>query len=122
MLRTYNLTPREARERLTLLEYASAVAYLPKDAAVWAAAFPDDVAEAAWGLSEQLLAAILDVVNWLQWSKTEDGRKNRNRPRLVKRPGVEDTSRSAETQQFGSDAIPLDELADFLQWGREIDG
>lgn len=30
-----------------------------------------------------LLASILDGVNWLVWSKTEDGEKNRNRPKSM---------------------------------------
>lgn len=30
-----------------------------------------------------LLAQILDTVRWLQWTKTKDGQKNRNRPDSV---------------------------------------
>lgn len=36
-----------------------------------------------------LLAAIADALAWLQWAKTKDGRKNRNRPDPIERPGVE---------------------------------
>lgn len=43
---------------------------------------------AGWTRTNLLLAAIVDLLRWLQWSKTKDGRKNRNRPEPLPRPGV----------------------------------
>ncbi|OBF29834.1 hypothetical protein A5720_11955 [Mycolicibacterium conceptionense] len=44
---------------------------------------------AGWTRTNMLLAAIADALAWLQWAKTKDGRKNRNRPDPIERPGVE---------------------------------
>lgn len=66
-----------------------------------------------WGLTEQLLALVADYQAWLMWAKTEDGAKNRNRPKPIQRPGVEPDE---DRQTFGSDPVPLDELDEFLGW------
>lgn len=42
-----------------------------------------------WGLSEQLLAQIVDNQNIQIWFKTKDGEKGRNRPKPIQRPGVD---------------------------------
>lgn len=34
-------------------------------------------------LSDTILAAILDKVNWLAWAQTRDGQKGRNRPKSI---------------------------------------
>ena len=69
--------------------------------------------QAAWGLSEQLLALVADYLAWMQWAQSTDGEKGRNRPRPIPRPGVEpDVERSV----FGSDPVALDELDKFLNW------
>jgi hypothetical protein len=47
--------------------------------------YPDD---AGWTLTNLLLATIADVLRWLQWAKTKDGRKNRRKPEPIPRPGV----------------------------------
>lgn len=44
--------------------------------------------EAGWTLTNHLLATIADVLRWLQWSKTKDGRKNRGAPEPIERPGI----------------------------------
>lgn len=44
--------------------------------------------DAEWTLTNRLLAIIADVLRWLQWAKTSDGRKNRNQPEPIPRPGV----------------------------------
>lgn len=41
-----------------------------------------------WTVGDHLSALMVDALNWLVWSKTEDGAKNRNRPRPVPRPGM----------------------------------
>lgn len=73
-----------------------------------------------WGLPEQLLAGAVDALHFLQWSKTTDGAKGRNRPKPIPRPGV--TPDETEERQIGSQPVTLDELDDFLQWNREISG
>lgn len=40
----------------------------------------------AWGWKEHLLADIANRLRWLQWAKTTDGAKNRNRPELIQVP------------------------------------
>ena len=42
-----------------------------------------------WGLTEQLLAQIVDNQNIQIWFKTKDGEKGRNRPKPIPRPGVD---------------------------------
>lgn len=43
----------------------------------------------AWrSLEPNLLAFIADRLAWIQWSKTEDAKKRRNRPKPIPRPGV----------------------------------
>lgn len=50
--------------------------------------------EAGWTLTNMLLAAIADALRWLQWAKTPDGKRNRNRPKPIQRPGVEKPNRT----------------------------
>lgn len=49
--------------------------------------------DAGWTLTNMLLATIADVLRWLQWAKTENGRKGRNAPQPIPRPGVARTKR-----------------------------
>jgi hypothetical protein len=44
--------------------------------------------QAGWTIQNMLLAELVDVAHWLQWAKTKDGQRNRNRPPPVPRPGV----------------------------------
>lgn len=41
-----------------------------------------------WNLPEQLLATACDLLAIGNWMQSEDGRKNRNRPKRIERPGV----------------------------------
>lgn len=41
---------------------------------------------ATWGVTDHLLAALVDLTNLLVWFKSKDGQKNRNRPKPVRRP------------------------------------
>ena len=61
-------------------------AQLPGGARRWVAINPD----AVWTADRTIMAAILNDLNVLLWSKTEDGRRKRNRPKPVgpfKSPG-----------------------------------
>lgn len=53
-----------------------------------------------WGLSEQLLADIADKLAIQIWFKTKDGQKGRNRPKPIKRPGV-DPNEGQDVKRFG---------------------
>ena len=90
--------------------------HLPRESATWRALHGQDKAE--WSLDVQMLAEVLNAVRWLQWAKTEDGAKGRNRPKPIQPPWVEDPDR--ETRHFGSNPVPLDELHHFLGWEAEL--
>lgn len=70
---------------------------------------------ATWSLNEYLLADVVDTLRWLQWAKTEDGSRGRNRPRPVPRPGIEESPATVRTR-FGSEPVPIAELDAFLGW------
>ena len=72
--------------------------------------------QAAWGLSEQLLALVADYLAWMQWAQSEDGEKRRNRPKPIPRPGFEPDE---EQRVIGSDPVALEELDAFLGWAAE---
>lgn len=41
------------------------------------------ISDAKVSLNTVLLASILDKVNWIAWSKTEDGHRNANHPKSI---------------------------------------
>ena len=43
--------------------------------------------DGGWTVDTHLLAAGVDILSLILWSKTEDGQKNRNRPKPIRRPG-----------------------------------
>jgi len=61
------------------------IRYLDRHSALYAAMHPE---HAGWDTTNMLLADVVDSVHWLQWAKTEDGVKGRNKPKKVPRPGV----------------------------------
>ncbi len=71
-----------------------------------------------WGLTEQLLATAVDILQVEWWSKTEDGKRNRDRPKPVQRPGLPEP----DVRTFGKGPLPIGELDDFLGWSRELAG
>lgn len=71
--------------------------------------YPD---EWQWGLKEQLLASLLDVQRWIQWTKTEAAQKKDPPPDPIPRPGI----KPPEAIGAGA-AIPIDELEAELGWG-----
>ena len=88
----------------TTLHAADLLAQLPEGARVWRAY--DE--RAVWTTERTLLAAIVNNLNWLVWSKTKDGQKNRNRPKLV---GPFD---SEKKRSISGMAMTVDELNEFL--------
>lgn len=65
-----------------------------------------------WGLTEQLLAAAVDALHAANWQRGAG--KNRDRPKPIRRPGIE------PDKKYGSQAIPIDEMADWLGWERQL--
>ena len=45
------------------------------------------------------------------WMRSKDGRKNRNRPKPVPRPGLE-----PDEKTYGKDALDIDEMRAWLGW------
>lgn len=78
----------------------------PATSALYRAVNPDDH---AWGLTEQLLAAIFDVTQMGNWQRQGDNRAPRPKP--LARPGVEPAEK-----KIGSSPLPMDEMARRLGW------
>lgn len=72
-------------ENLTWSDLKTIVLHSPRSSAFYRARGGD---KALWSDSEYLQAIIADGIRWLVWAKTKDGSKNRNRPKLIPRPGV----------------------------------
>lgn len=92
-----------------LIRHGTRLRYLGTDALTWRDLYvivrnlPDDNAihrsllseeQRRWGMADatgvvtQLLALAVEGINDLIWQGSEDGHKNRNRPRRLPRPGV----------------------------------
>lgn len=67
---------------------------------------------AAWGVAEHLQRHTIDLLAAANWMASEDGSKGRNRPKPYPGPGVVDPDEAV----YGSGAVPLDELDEFLGW------
>lgn len=64
---------------------------------------------AKWSDQEHLTAILVDLASLLVWFKTEDGQKNKNRPKRIPRPGVEEAEQGVS---IGSGGVPVEEFAD----------
>lgn len=42
-----------------------------------------------WSQTDMLLAELIDINRWLQWSKTKAAEQNKDQPKPYPRPGVE---------------------------------
>lgn len=85
------------------------IAHLGPGAALSQVQLGDD---APWGLSEQLAAMQVDYLRLLVWMKTKDGQLNRNRPKPIPRPGVDD---GKDRKKIGGDTtLPAAEMAQLL--------
>lgn len=76
------------------------------------------LADSQWGLQEQLLAAIADVLAWTAWSRTKDAQHNRNRPKPIQRPGV---GAPEGSEHYGSGAMTIEEIDQWLGWATPLD-
>lgn len=68
-----------------------------------------------WDLANQLRAASVDALNGANWQRGSG--KDRDRPKPIPRPGVEPDAKS-----WGKGALPVDEMADWLGWERQMTG
>ena len=57
-------------------------------------ALPEPKGYGPWSREALQLARVGDALDWLVWSKTEDGAANRNRPQPYPRPGVESQTKA----------------------------
>lgn len=87
--------------------YVLGLAQDPKS--LFARAYNPDV---IWTLEALLQAEVIDTLHDLRWMKTKDGSKNRNRPKPLKRPGVE----VREDEEVVGDAMEMDDLKALIGW------
>lgn len=75
---------------------------------------------ALWGIQEQLLAELVDVAHWLQWSKTKDAQSKppKNMPEPIPRPGV----KPKEKEIIKFDVMTQDEALAWLGWDKPSGG
>lgn len=99
-------------ETFDFADLAAIVRAAPPTSALYRAQYGE---EAAWQLPEHLLAAMTDSLHWLVWAQSKDGQKNRNKPRPVPRPGLEEETERT-TYSGKESAVPLEEMADWLGW------
>ena len=64
-----------------------------------------------WSVSEHLLASAVDALNWLVWSKTEDGAKNRRLPKPIPRPGA---STASDERRVKGTGMTVEEAMDLF--------
>lgn len=61
----------------------------------------------SWSDTQQLLASIDYSLKWLVWSRTKEGEHNRNQPKPLKPPAVEQAEAS---KVEGTDLAGIDEI------------
>lgn len=81
---------------------------LPRDSAL-AYSFHGD--KVLWGPKEHLLADLVDVARWMQWSKTKDASKTGAKPPApIERPGRENPERKTRVGK----PEPLENIVEWL--------
>ncbi|QXB43414.1 DUF5361 domain-containing protein [Jonesia denitrificans] len=103
----YGLDLDDLGEGLRVMRAADLAAHLPRDSVTWMAVHPEN----AWGVQEHLLATIADTLRWLAWAKSEDGKRNRKRPKPIPRPGDSQDDRGRFS---GVEKADLDEVKRLL--------
>lgn len=89
----------------TTLHAADLLMQLPEGSRVRLAYDP----EAVWTTDRALMASAINLLSLIWWSKTKDGSKGRNRPRLIG-PGAKPRTRKAQAM-----AMTTDELDEILR-------
>ena len=82
----------------------------PRDSAVHRSVIGEDH---VWGLSEQLLAALFDVLAVANWQRGGDA--NAKKPEPLRRPGVTKQAAGGETLARGK-AVSIEEMNARLGW------
>lgn len=67
-----------------------------------------------WTVDSFLIANVVDALTILAWQQTEDGAKNRNRPKPIWRPGQQDEQPEDNTVERFGEAHTLDEVNDHM--------
>ncbi|MFD3596232.1 DUF5361 domain-containing protein [Nocardia sp. NPDC058640] len=83
------------------------VKHLPLESALLRVMHPEG---SRWQTAEHLLADAADSLRWLAWARTDDGRRGRNMPEPIARPG-----RKSNRERVGT-ATELGQMNDFLGW------
>lgn len=94
-------------EALTWRDLLVIVHQSPRESAIGSVLAP----ESRWGLQEQLLAAVLDVLMILAWQNTADAQEGLNRPEPLPRPGV---APPKDKQTFGTGRMTPEEVEAWL--------
>ena len=98
-----------------IFEAADMAANLPRDGS--SAIFRAINTEWQWTLDAQLLALNADYLAWLRWFKTKDGRKGRNKPKPIPRPGVAKEASKADDRFAEAEGLPREE---FMEWMKKM--
>jgi Family of unknown function (DUF5361) len=100
--------------RLSLRVVLAMVKHAKPDSAIYRAV---NGVMAAWSMDQAMLARISNSLSWLVWAKTDDGQHNRNRPKPILPPWLEEAP-APNTSTFGrGSAVPKDEF-----WARWHEG
>lgn len=94
--------------QLTWADLLAVCRQSPHGSALQRALQPED---APWGLTEQLLALIADVVSMQFWA--DHNRRRSQRPKAIPRPGVSEKNR--QTYGDADDAMSMDEFDAWLE-------
>lgn len=71
-----------------------------------------------WSLSDHLLALVVDELRVANWQRTEDGHKNRRKPKPLPRPGLPEDEDDKVTRIGRGHRMTPDELDRLLAASR----
>lgn len=94
-------------ERLSWRDLLVIVQHSPRDSALARDLLGDD---ALWGVTEHLLASLLDAVQMGNWQR--GGKPHAPKPKPVRRPGAR-----GQVRHFGADPIPISQFDDWWDNG-----
>lgn len=92
-------------EEFTWGDLLTIVRHSPHSSALYRAMNPD---ETEWGLTEHLLAYVVDLSAVANWQRAQG--KKKDYPKPIPRPGIE------VDKKFGKEAISMDDMKAWLGW------
>lgn len=98
-------------DALTWRDLLDIVSHLPPSSALQRAVNPEWARWLSGEMNGHLLAALFDVGQTGNWMQSKDGKKKRNRPKPLPRPGIDDGS-----TKYGGKAAPLEDIKEWLGW------